>query len=385
MTSTLPPHRTNLLTSVWMPALVLVALMLAYLGQVLVRAGGDPRVFADIGTKYLYGSVRGSDGYDGQFNYFIALNPSPARVASSLDAPAYRYQRILTPLMARGLALGNPALIPWTLAALNLAYQAAAVLILGMMLARRGAPTWPALLFGLWVGLVAGVRLDLPEPLALLLVLLALWSEERLGESATPGSWAARAASWLPGILLAASLLAKETMLPFALGWAAMPIFEKKPQRVAARVLVLAPYLMMQAWLWAIFGQTGLTSGGAGSTSFEVLPMAGLLRVAAASLPVFLIMLIVLTPGVIVPALLSLWAGGRALLKGPVRLTTLILLLNAAMVTVAPFSTFREPLGITRLASGMIVGIILIAAESRRPYIFRWGLLWLSYLALLVE
>jgi hypothetical protein len=368
-----------------MPALVVVVLMVAYLGQVLVRAGGDPLVFAHIGTKYLYGSVRGSDGYDGQFNYFIALDPSPASVAPHLDAPAYRYQRLLTPLIARGVAFGNPALIPWTLVALNLAYQAAAVVILGRMLTRRGAPAWPALLFGLWVGLVAGVRLDLSEPLALLLVLLALWSEERLGESATPGSWSARAAAWLPGILLAASVLAKETMLPFALGWAVVPILEKNGRRAAARVLVIAPYLMLQAWLWVTFGQTGLASGGAGSTSFEYLPLAGLLRVAAASLPAFLVMLIVLTPGVILPALLSLWAGARSLLKAPVRLSTLLLLLNAAMVTVAPFSTFREPLGITRLASGMIVCILLYAAERRRPYIFRWGLLWLSYLALLVE
>ncbi len=385
MTSTPPQHKSNVLTSVWMPALVLVALMLAYLGQVLVRAGGDPLVFADIGTKYRYGTVRGSDGYDGQFTYFIALHPSPAGVAPHLDAPAYRYQRILTPLVARAVALGNPALIPWTLVALNLAYQAAAVVVLGKMLARRGAPTWPALLFGLWVGLVAGVRLDLSEPLALLLVLLALWSAESLGTNASQGLWPARAATWLPGTLLAASLLAKETMLPFAVGWAAMPLFEKKWRRAVLRVLVLAPYVLMQAWLWATFGRTGLTSGGAGSTSFEYLPLAGLLRIAAASLPVFLIMLIVLTPGIILPALLSLWAGVRAQLRAPVRLTTIVLLLNAAMVTVAPFSTFREPLGITRLASGMIVCILLFAAESRRPYIFRWGLLWLSYLALLVE
>jgi hypothetical protein len=383
---TTPPARSrNASTSVWLPALVLLGIMLAYLGQILVRSGGDPLVFAHLGTKYTHGSIRGSEGYDGQFNYYIAMDPSPHSVAPRLDAPAYRYQRILVPLIARAAAFANPHAIPWTLVALNLAYHIAAVMILAKMLLRRSGPTWAALLFGLWVGLVAGVRLDLTEPLALLLVLLALWSEEQLADRAHESIWRARAADWIPGLLLAASLLAKETVLPFAVGWAFLPVLEKGWGRAAARLLVFLPFAVLQAWLWMTFGTTGLISGGAGSTSFEILPLAGLLHIGQFSPKAFAVIALVLLPGVILPALLAVWGGVQALKTLRTRRTAVFLLLNSVMVLVAPFSTFREPLGITRLASGMIVCVLLFAAETRRPRVYSWGLLWLSYLALLVE
>jgi hypothetical protein len=371
---------SKLIASPWTPAALLLTLMVAYLGQALWRGAGDPLVFARLGTKYIYGSVRGSEGYDGQFNYYIALDPSPQAAALRLDQPAYRYQRLLTPLLARTFALANPAAIPWTLVGLNLGYQIAAVLVLGAMLRRRGTSGWVALLLGLWVGMVAGVRLDLSEPLALLLVLLALWSEEQLAQSTHPS-----AAPWAAGALLAMSLLAKETMLPFALGWALLPALERSWTRAAARLLVFAPFAMLQAWLWVTFGTPGLVSGGAGSTAFEFLPLAGFLRIGQSGVAAFAVMTALLLPGVILPALIAAWRSLRALATPAVRRTALLLLVNALMVLVAPFSTFREPLGITRLASGMIVCVLLFAAERQRPRTFAWGLLWLSYLALLVE
>jgi hypothetical protein len=266
------------------------------------------------------------------------------------------------------------------LVGLNLAYQIGAVVILGAMLRRRGTSGWIALLLGLWVGVVAGVRLDLSEPLALLLVLLALWSEEQLTEGTR-----ARAAPWVAGALLATSLLAKETMLPFALGWAVLPALGKSWRRAAARLLVFAPFALFQAWLWVTFGTSGLVSGGAGSTSFEFLPLAGFLRISEGGAATFALMAALLLPGVILPALIAAWSSLRGLATPAVRRTALLLLLNAIMVLVAPFSTFREPLAITRLASGMIVCVLLFAAEIKRPRVFAWGLLWLSYLALLVE
>jgi len=213
-----------------------------------------------------------------------------------------------------------------------------------------------------------------------LLVLLALWSEERVAESTRAG-----AATWVPGALLALSLLAKETMLPFALGWALLPALDRSWRRTAARLLVLAPFALLQAWLWVTFGAPGLVSGGAGSTSFEVVPLAGFLRISQNGAAAFAVMAALLLPGVILPALLAAWSSLRALSASAARRTEMLLLLNALMVLLAPFSTFREPLGITRLASGMIVCVLLFAAEIHRPRIFAWGLLWLSYLALLVE
>jgi hypothetical protein len=56
-------------------------------------------------------------GYDGQFYYYIAFDPVHARFY--IDDPSYRYTRILYPIMARLLAFGRPALIPYTLIAVN--------------------------------------------------------------------------------------------------------------------------------------------------------------------------------------------------------------------------------------------------------------------------
>src|SRR5690606_33211595 len=99
------------------PAGVTAVVLLAYLGLVLARAGGDPLALARIGDGFRDGVPLGEEGYDGQFTYWIALEPRPEAVGPRLDVPAYRYQRILLPLVARLLALGLPGLIPWTLAA----------------------------------------------------------------------------------------------------------------------------------------------------------------------------------------------------------------------------------------------------------------------------
>ena len=56
-------------------------------------------------------------GYDGQFFYYLALDPINARWY--MDVSTYRYTRILYPMLARVLALGRPDLIPVTLFLIN--------------------------------------------------------------------------------------------------------------------------------------------------------------------------------------------------------------------------------------------------------------------------
>ena len=59
-----------------------------------------------------------SNGYDGQYAYYIARDP--AHAAGCLDVPAYRYQRILLPVLGRVLALGNTDAIPAAFVLINL-------------------------------------------------------------------------------------------------------------------------------------------------------------------------------------------------------------------------------------------------------------------------
>ena len=169
-----------------------------YVALTLARHAGDPLSFALVGTRYSQGDPDGTPGYDGQFAYFIAR--SPARGWQFCDVPAYRYQRILYPLLSWALALGRPGAVPWTLILVNLAAVAAGTWFTEQLLASHGASRWYALGYGLYGGIVAGLRLNLNEPLAYALAQAGLWA------------WAGRRIR-LSTAMLALAGLAKETTL----------------------------------------------------------------------------------------------------------------------------------------------------------------------------
>ena len=94
------------------PTLVVTLVCLVYVVAILVNAKGDPLEFVI---------------YDGHYSYQIAYRlfdeasviPEAYPYADELP-DAYRFQRILYPLLARLFALGWPALLPWTLILLNI-------------------------------------------------------------------------------------------------------------------------------------------------------------------------------------------------------------------------------------------------------------------------
>jgi len=165
------------------PWVIVLVLALAYVGLTLARYEGDPLIFALVGTQYsgrgyAQSDPQGTQGYDGQFAYYIARDPAGGW--RYCDVPAYRYQRILYPLLAWALALGQPGVVPWTLVALNVAALVGGTYFTERLLETRGVSRWYALVYGLYGGLVAGLRLDLTEPLAYGLVQAGLWAwEER--------------------------------------------------------------------------------------------------------------------------------------------------------------------------------------------------------------
>ncbi|MEJ2561502.1 MAG: hypothetical protein P8Z42_02320 [Anaerolineales bacterium] len=67
---------------------------------------------AEIGTQFSEGDPAGTEGYDGQFTYYIAVDLNPATVSDKLDVPAYRYQRILLPALAHFFTGGHATAIP---------------------------------------------------------------------------------------------------------------------------------------------------------------------------------------------------------------------------------------------------------------------------------
>src|SRR5258708_29386768 len=158
-------------------ALVVLLLWSSWIALFFVR-GRDPRDLATIGRVPLsqshvssviridpsYHYYPGGIGYDGQYNYFLALDPANARYY--MDYPSYRYTRILYPLLARLFAGGNAAFVPYTLLLLNLLALTAGTFLVAHWLRKQHISPWLALLYGCSPGLAVALQPDLGEPLA---------------------------------------------------------------------------------------------------------------------------------------------------------------------------------------------------------------------------
>lgn len=357
------------------PWLIVTLLALVYALAVVATQGG-PRALVTLGDRYADGDPLndvGSEGYDGQFVYYIARDPSDA--ARFLDVPAYRFQRILLPVLGRTLAFGQTDLLPWTLLAVNLIALAGGTLALEQLLMREGVSRWFALGYGLALGTLGAVRLTLPEPLAYGLALggLLLFGRGR----------------WLPAALLfALAALAKETtlVLAAAVGWHLL--WQRRwPDALVFGVVALLPFAVWQLVLTDRLGAAGVGAGGALATSFEIIPFAGVIRILSeGGLTVFLVLGAILFPFVLLPTLWGLLASVRALRRGDADLTTWLLLASAALMAFIPFSTYREPLGILRFVVGLQIAVLLFAAHTHRRRVLRYSTLWaLSLLILLAS
>jgi hypothetical protein len=107
-------------------------------------------------------SKKGNVGYDGQYSYMLAINPLGS--VNGLDQPAYRYQRILYPMVVKLFSLGRAGWVPWVMVAVNLAATIWGCAALGILIARRGRSPWLALVFILSIGYLLAIRVDLNEP-----------------------------------------------------------------------------------------------------------------------------------------------------------------------------------------------------------------------------
>lgn len=369
-TATLSP--TNRRAPAWFsPQLVVLIICLLYAGWVLVAAAFDPLTFAVIGTRFSQQDPAGSEGYDGQFAYFVARDPAGA--APLIDVPAYRYQRILYPLLARALALGQPALIPWTLLLINLAAIVGGTWLTAALLDRFGASRWYALTYGLYGGQLLALRTDLQEPLSQGLVQGALL--------------AAVARRWVwTGVLLALAVLAKETALVFVAG-IVLFLLVTRQWRTAAAVALLSclPFAGYQLFLFNWLGAFGLGSGGAGATGFSLVPLGGLLAIGAASLAALLLFLLTLGPFVILPTLAGLILAGRDLLAGAWHPVTACLFLSALVLLFLPNSSWREIAAMLRLSLGLVATLVLYGGLTRNRRLLNYSLLLLASNIFLVK
>jgi len=353
------------------PWIVVTILSLIFVAAVIIRNNGDPLALVTIGTQFSQGipeAQGGTEGYDGQFNYYIIRDPNTA--AQYIDVPAYRFQRILLPALGLLLSLGQESLIPWALLVINIVSLAAGTAILETLLRQRNVSRWYALTYGLMLGIFGSVRLSLSEPLAYALVLggILLAGRER----------------WLwSAFLFALAALAKETTLVFPAAYGLYLIFQRRWRvTIPFSILSVAPFVVWQLILYARLGTFGIGSGGAKATSFEIVPFAGVARIITESPPevrltVLLIFGALLLPFVLLPALWGFyrsWVDWRA---GEWTIFTFILFANALVMPFVPFSTYREFLGILRFIVGLQIAVILYAAQKHNVRVLRNSTIWI--------
>lgn len=191
-----------------------------------------------------------NNGFDGQFYFFLAFDPllsEPATVRA-LDAPHLRARRILYPLVSRLMVIHRSDIPLGLMLSLLLSILGSAI-IAGDFLKRAG-------LSPLWVWAVAlSVCFAVPvdyltcEPLAIFLILLALWA------------WARErfAIAWLA---TAAAILTKEPAGALALAFAAMAAKERRWKRAVICLAAVAPFVLWTQYLkWRIEAPVGLDMG----------------------------------------------------------------------------------------------------------------------------
>jgi hypothetical protein len=348
------------------PAMVTMLGMTLLVGVVILNAAGDPLELAQIGTRFSEGEQNGTEGYDGQFVYYIARDINPYEVKELLDVPAYRYQRILLPLLGRYLALGNLNIIPWVIPIVGILAQVAGTFAVGEFLNDWGISRWYALSYGLWVGFSLAIRMDLAEPLAYGLVAGAILMSER---KRPIFSW----------ILYGLALFAKEVTILFLCAAMVTALLKRQWRDVVGLgVFALLPFTIFQVWLWWIFGQFGIGSGGAMATPFEIIPYMGLFRIGYYNQSYFLVMLVVFLPCVVLPSMWGIWSSIKNIINGETNVVVLALLLNSLAIAFLPFSTFAESAGILRFACGLVLAVVLYAGRYQFRRVLNYSLFWIS-------
>jgi len=207
-------------------------------GPIHIGRHFDGRRFWDQSTV-----VHPGVGYDGQFYYYLARDPllRASDPGSFLDRPAYRYARVLYPLLAWAAALGQASAIPWMLLGVSLGAVVIGTVAAVDVVRLLGASRWLALVFAFSPAVMVGLVADLTEPTTFALVAIGVALHLR-GRH--------RAAGWT----LALATLARETSLLVPLGFFLHAVWRRQWRESSAYALPQAVPAAWYLWIWARFG-----------------------------------------------------------------------------------------------------------------------------------
>jgi hypothetical protein len=369
--------------------MVAAVVALVYAALIVPRLGAV-NDFAHIGHKYLTKSTTSSVikpslgsqskiGFDGQFYYFIALDPDHAR--DYVDGPAYRYSRIGYPMLARALSGGNSAAIPYLMIFINLAAVIAGTLAVAIWLKRRSASPWLALLYGFFPGMIFSVFRDLAEPLGFA---LAAWGMVVFHRR----SWRRLLAS---AALFAYALLTRETVALFPAVLSLSLIFDGstitnwasrvRESLLRAAVFSVVAFGPMFAWRYSlnfwIAGASGVSGDSSEGARRDFIPLHGILERWPWTRPELLVLLAVVVPGV-VSAIVTL----SVLIRKRTAEVWLLALSVAVFIIFVPTSMDVDYGGAGRAAIAVVLAALIalprceevFGAESRT--IGLWLVLW---------
>jgi len=88
---------------------------------------------------------------------------------------------------------------------------------------------------------------------------------------------------------------------------------------------------------------------------------------------------------VILPALWGLLASVRRLRLDHLQAESWALALNVASILFVPFSTAREPLGLVRFATGLVLAVLIFSGAFGLRRVLNYSMFWSAMLVLLVR
>jgi hypothetical protein len=354
-----------------------------HLGRVLVnKSQASPAISSRVASYHYDGEI----GFDGQYAYFLAVDPINARFY--MDSPAYRYTRVLYPLTARVLALGRADLVPWTLILVNLAMIGVGTAALAAWLRRHGASAWYAAVYGFYPGVLITLTRDTTEVMAYGLVAVAVYLFDRRGPNpALPQRGREMVGA---AIVFALAVLTRETAAIFAIGYALAILATPTPtlprergreilrrlQQNWRRALLFVAIWAVPIALWKIFLRLWLGSFGF-DAHIERVPFAGIAAWYPWNAGQVDEVRIVVIPAVLC-GIVAVWA----IIRGMRRVETWLLVANVVILVVLLESpAYNDISSSGRITIGVVLATMLCIpylALRRRVFIWAAAVLWLT-------
>lgn len=252
------------------PILVISVIHLSVLAYYSSRFNGNITGFLCIGDRYAAPSVinkktiilENSDGYDGQFYFYISHDPFISRpdLHKYIDEPTYRYQRIMYPLLINIFSMGNPALNPYLMVIINLLAAIVGTYFIMALLEHHNLSIWYSLYFGLLPGFFLSTLRSCPGPVVSMFIVSGLYFyvKERHVSAVTAFSLAG---------------LTREMSMIFPAGVILTALIKKHSVRECTVYIV--PFLINMLWQIYIYIRLGAFSFGVFSNNTGI-PFAGI-------------------------------------------------------------------------------------------------------------